>query len=138
MELAVCELERLLNLDEVLDLRVEHERVLVDRAGITDQTDNDGALAVDRVRLYVPALDVAGKLVNVLVGRALLHDNDHFVCLLFVSVGGENAVCPAEKGIKKSPSSTKRDERQTSSAVPPTFGARSAPHFSDTEYILSL
>ena len=29
------------------------------------------------------------------------HDNDHFVCLLFVSVGGENAVCQAEKGIKK-------------------------------------
>ena len=28
-------------------------------------------------------------------------DNDHFVCLLFVSVDGENAVCPAEKGIKK-------------------------------------
>lgn len=53
MELAVCELERLLNLDDVLDLRVEHERVLVDRAGITDQTDNDGVLAVDRVRLYV-------------------------------------------------------------------------------------
>ena len=43
MELAVCELERLLNLDDVLDLGVEHERVLVDRAGITDQTDNDGA-----------------------------------------------------------------------------------------------
>ena len=101
MELAVCELERLLNLDDVLDLRVEHERILVDRAGITDQTDNDGALAVDRVRLYVPAFDVAGKLVNVLVGRTLLHDNDHFVCLLFVSVDGENAVCPAEKGIKK-------------------------------------
>ena len=36
-----------------------------------------------------------------LVGRTLLHDNDHFVCLLFVSVDGENAVCPAEKGIKK-------------------------------------
>ena len=44
---------------------------------------------------------MAGKLVNVLVGRALLHDNDHFVCLLFVSVDGENAVCPAEKSIKK-------------------------------------
>ena len=42
MELAVCQLERLLHLDNVLDLRVKHECVLVNSAGVADQTDNDG------------------------------------------------------------------------------------------------
>ena len=77
MELAVCELERLLHLYDVLNLRVEHEGVLVYRAGVADQTDNDLILAVDRVCLDVPALDVAGKLLNVLVGRTLLHNDNH-------------------------------------------------------------
>ena len=48
MELAVCQLERLLHLDDVLNLRVKHECVLVNSAGVADQTDNDGVLAVDR------------------------------------------------------------------------------------------
>ena len=46
-------------------------------------------------------LEISGESLQDLAACALLHDNDHFVCLLFVSVGGENAVCPAEKGIKK-------------------------------------
>ena len=110
MELAVCQLERLLHLDDVLNLRVKHECVLVNSAGVADQTDNDGVLAVDRVCLYVPALDMLGQLLNVLMGRALLHNDDHVVYLLYI--GG---VCCLSRrnGYKKSPSSTKRDERQT-------------------------
>ena len=46
-------------------------------------------------------LGISDESLQDLAACALLHDNDHFVCLLFVSVGGENAVCPAEKGIKK-------------------------------------
>ena len=110
MELAVCQLERLLHLDDVLDLRVKHECVLVNSAGVADQTDNDGVLAVDRVCLYVPALDVLGQLLNVLMGRALLHNDDHVVYLLYI---GGICCLSRRNGYKKSPSSTKRDERQT-------------------------
>ena len=110
MELAVCQLERLLHLDDVLDLRVKHECVLVNSAGVADQTDNDGVLAVDRVCLYVPALDMLGQLLNVLMGRALLHNDDHVVNLLYI---GGICCLSWRNGYKKSPSSTKRDERQT-------------------------
>ena len=110
MELAVCQLERLLHLDDVLNLRVEHQGILVNSAGVADQTDNDGALAVDRVCLYVPALDMLGQLLNVLVGRALLHNDDHVVYLLYI---GGICCLSRQNGYKKSPSSTKRDERQT-------------------------
>ena len=110
MELAVCQLERLLHLDDVLDLRVKHECVLVNSAGVADQTDNDGVLAVDRVCLYVPALDMLGQLLNVLMGRALLHNDDHVVYLLYI---GGICCLSRRNGYKKSPSSTKRDERQT-------------------------
>ena len=110
MELAVCQLERLLHLDDVLNLRVKHECVLVNSAGVADQTDNDGVLAVDRVCLYVPALDMLGQLLNVFVGRALLHNDDHVVYLLYI---GGICCLSRRNGYKKSPSSTKRDERQT-------------------------
>ena len=110
MELAVCQLERLLHLDDVLNLRVKHECVLVNSAGVADQTDNDGVLAVDRVCLYVPALDMLGQLLNVLMGRALLHNDDHVVYLLYI---GGICCLSRRNGYKKSPSSTKRDERQT-------------------------
>ena len=110
MELAVCQLERLLHLDDVLNLRVKHESVLVNSAGVTDQTDNDGVLAVDRVCLYVPALDMLGQFLDVFVGRALLHNDDHVVYLLYI---GGICCLSRQNGYKKSPSSTKRDERQT-------------------------
>ena len=88
------------------------QRVLVNRAGVADQTDNDGARAVDRVCLDVPALDMLGQLLNVLAGRALLHNDDHVVSLLVYMVV-DLLFVTAEKEHKKSLSSTKRDERQT-------------------------
>ena len=70
-----------------------------------------------------------GQLLNVLMGRALLHNDDHVVYLLFVSVGGDIAVCHGGNGYKKSPSSTKRDERQTVPRYHPHSAHHNAPHF---------
>ena len=77
MELAVCQLERLLYLDDILHLRVAQQRVLIHSARVADQADDDRAFAVNRVCLDIPALNVLGQFLNVLAGRALLHDDNH-------------------------------------------------------------
>ena len=111
MELAVGQLEWLLHLDNVFHLGVAQQRVLIHRARVADETDDDRTRAVDRVGLDIPTLDVPGKLFNVFAGRTLLHNDNHVFSLLVIL--GVNCVCPAEKKHKKSLSSTKRDERQT-------------------------
>ena len=83
MELTVCQLERLLHLENVFDLRVAQQRVLIDRARVADQADDDRARAVNRVGFDVPALDMPGKLLDMLAGRALFHNNDHNFVLSF-------------------------------------------------------
>ena len=97
MELAVCQLERLLYLEDVFDLRVAQQRVLVDRAGVADQADDDRTRTVNRVCLDVPALDMPGQLFDMLAGRALFHNDDHSFSLLWIMgvdlrlSGGEKA-----------------------------------------------
>ena len=83
MELAVCQFERLLHLEDVFDLRVAQQRVLVDCTRVADQADDDRTCAVNRVGFDVPALDMPGKLLNMLAGRALFHNNDHNFVLSF-------------------------------------------------------
>ena len=83
MELTVCQLELLLHLEDVLNLRVAQQRVLVDCTRVADQADDDRTCAVNRVGFDVPALDMPGKLLDMLAGRALFHNNDHSFVLSF-------------------------------------------------------